>query len=190
MRLYGKASWGGIAVGRIHIHLSRREGSERRAGTAGEELDLYRNARRTAEEELERLRKRLDGAPSKQAEILEAHRMLLRDEEIEDRVLRDVDLFCADGIIRQIGRDLPCQAEETVDCRHLICYPGLVNTHHHLYQLFSRNLPEVQRMELFPWLQALYEIWKNLDRQVVHRQLVALSPEPLSEGSYQGVIGL
>ena len=90
MRLYGKASSPGIAVGRIHIHLSRREGSERRAGTAGEELDLYRNARRTAEEELERLRKRLDGAPSKQAEILEAHRMLLRDEEIEDRVLREI----------------------------------------------------------------------------------------------------
>ena len=49
----------------------------------------------------------------------------------------------------------------------MLCYPGLVNTHHHLYQVFSRNLPQVQNLELFDWLKALYEIWKNLDAEVV-----------------------
>ena len=49
----------------------------------------------------------------------------------------------------------------------MLCYPGLVNTHHHLYQVFSRNLPEVQNMELFDWLKTLYEIWKNLDAEVI-----------------------
>ena len=100
----------------------------------------------------------------------------------EDRVLRDVDLFCADGIIRQIGRDLPCQAEETVDCRHLICYPGLVNTHHHLYQCFSRNLPQVQNLELFDWLKALYEIWKNLDEEAVRLSSLTAMGEMMKYG--------
>lgn len=53
---------------------------------------------------------------------------------------------------------LPVQADEVLDGSHLLCYPGLINTHHHLYQQFSRNLPEVQNLELFPWLKALYEI--------------------------------
>ena len=49
----------------------------------------------------------------------------------------------------------------------MLCYPGLINTHHHLYQQFSRNLPQVQNMELFDWLKTLYEIWKNLDTNVI-----------------------
>ena len=85
-----------------------------------------------------------------------------------DNVLRHVDLYCEDGRIRAIGPDLAVQADEVLDGSHLLCYPGLINTHHHLYQQFSRNLPEVQNLELFPWLKALYEIWKNLDTEVVH----------------------
>ena len=49
----------------------------------------------------------------------------------------------------------------------MLCYPGLVNTHHHLYQLFSRNLPQVQNMELFDWLTSLYAIWKGLNEDTV-----------------------
>ena len=84
-----------------------------------------------------------------------------------DSVLRHVDLYCEDGRIRAIGPDLAVQADEVLDGSHLLCYPGLINTHHHLYQQFSRNLPEVQNLELFPWLKALYEIWKNLDTDVI-----------------------
>ena len=84
-----------------------------------------------------------------------------------DTVYENVDLYAEDGFIRAIGNDLPQQADKTIDALHMLCYPGLVNTHHHLYQLFSRNLPEVQNMELFDWLRALYEIWKNLDKDVI-----------------------
>lgn len=85
----------------------------------------------------------------------------------ENRVLHGVDLYCKDGFIRAIGPNLPQTAETVIDCRNMLCYPGLVNTHHHLYQIFSRNLPQVQNLELFDWLRALYEIWKNLDTEVV-----------------------
>ena len=84
-----------------------------------------------------------------------------------DTVYENVDLYAEDGFIRAIGKNLPQEAEKVIDASHMLCYPGLVNTHHHLYQVFSRNLPEVQNMELFDWLKTLYEIWKNLDEDVI-----------------------
>ena len=99
--------------------------------------------------------------------------LLLRDLKTvvtcddHDTVLEHVDLYCEDGVIRAMGPDLPQTADTVVDGAHLWCYPGLINTHHHLYQVFSRNLPQVQNLELFDWLTALYEIWKGLDEEVV-----------------------
>lgn len=84
-----------------------------------------------------------------------------------DNVLHNVDIYCEDGILRAIGPKLPQAADREIDGEHMLCYPGLINTHHHLYQQFSRNLPQVQNMELFDWLKTLYEIWKNLDRDVI-----------------------
>ena len=84
-----------------------------------------------------------------------------------DELLHGVDLYCEDGRVAAIGANLPQQAQRELDGSHLLCYPGLINTHHHLYQQFSRNLPQVQNMELFDWLKTLYEIWKNLDETVV-----------------------
>ena len=84
-----------------------------------------------------------------------------------DQLLEHTDLYCEDGFIRAIGPELNVSARETIDGSHMLCYPGLVNTHHHLYQVFSRNLAKVQNMELFDWLKTLYEIWKNLDEDVI-----------------------
>ena len=84
-----------------------------------------------------------------------------------DQLLHTVDLYCQDGFIRDIGPDLSQNADVVMDGSDYWCYPGLVNTHHHLYQVFSRNLPQVQNMELFDWLTTLYEIWKGLDEQVI-----------------------
>ena len=84
-----------------------------------------------------------------------------------DTVYENVDLYAENGFIKEIGAKLDRKADKTIDASHMLCYPGLVNTHHHLYQVFSRNLPEVQNMELFDWLKTLYEIWKNLDAEVI-----------------------
>ena len=69
-----------------------------------------------------------------------------------------------------------------IDGSHCWCYPGLINTHHHLYQVFSRNLPQVQNLELFDWLTALYEIWKGLDEQVVRLSSLTGMGELLKHG--------
>ncbi len=84
-----------------------------------------------------------------------------------DSVYESVDLYAKDGFIEQIGKNLNVSAGKTIDASHMLCYPGLINTHHHLYQVFSRNLPEVQNMELFDWLRTLYEIWINLVGDVI-----------------------
>ena len=84
-----------------------------------------------------------------------------------DQVLENVDIYCEDGVFRAIGQNLAQDADRVIDGSHMFCYPGLINTHHHLYQQFSRNLPQVQNMELFDWLKTLYEIWKNLDSEVI-----------------------
>lgn len=100
----------------------------------------------------------------------------------DDRVLENVDILCDEGFIRSIGSGLPARDAEVLDCTGLLCYPGLVNTHHHLYQCFSRNLPQVQGLELFPWLRALYEIWKNLDQEVVRYSSLTAMGEMLKYG--------
>lgn len=99
-----------------------------------------------------------------------------------DTSLHAVDLYCEDGFIRAMGPQLPHTADETVDGSHFWCYPGLVNTHHHLYQVFSRNLPQVQNMELFDWLTTLYEIWKGLDASVIRLSSLTGMGELLKHG--------
>ena len=99
-----------------------------------------------------------------------------------DRVLQNVDLLSRDGVIAALGPNLACEADTVLDGGHYWCYPGLINTHHHLYQVFSRNLPQVQNLELFDWLTALYEIWKNLDEQVVRCSALTGMGELLKHG--------
>ncbi len=85
-----------------------------------------------------------------------------------DHVYENCDLLVEGGVITAIGQNLGApEGCGEISGAGMLCYPGLVNTHHHLYQYFSRNLPDVQNMELFDWLHALYEVWKNLDRAVV-----------------------
>ena len=99
-----------------------------------------------------------------------------------DTVYANVDLYAEDGVVKAIGASLPRTAERVLDASHMLCYPGLVNTHHHLYQVFSRNLPEVQNMELFDWLKTLYEIWKHLDAEAVRYSSLVGMGELLKHG--------
>lgn len=93
-------------------------------------------------------------------------------------VLRNCDVFIENGIIKAIGEDLSGQgiiAKKVVDGTNKYVYPGLVNTHHHFYQTMTRNYPNVQNMELFDWLKALYKLWSGLDSDMVYNSsLIAM----------------
>ncbi|HET9322279.1 MAG TPA: 8-oxoguanine deaminase [Gaiellaceae bacterium] len=67
----------------------------------------------------------------------------------------------AEGRIDGVGSGRPPQADERVDLVGAVVTPGLVNTHHHLYQTLTRA--RAQQADLFTWLKTLYPIWARLD---------------------------
>ena len=100
----------------------------------------------------------------------------------QNEVLENVSMLVRDGVIVQIGQIGDIKVDEVIDATDMILYPGLINTHHHLYQTFSRNLPQVQHMELFPWLKYLYEIWKNLEEENIYYSSMTGMGELLKSG--------
>jgi cytosine/adenosine deaminase-related metal-dependent hydrolase len=77
------------------------------------------------------------------------------------RELKNAGIYVEGGFIKQIGLtgELPATADVVLDLSGQIVLPGFVNTHHHLNQTLTRNLPAAQNNNLFPWLQAQYRIW-------------------------------
>ena len=73
-------------------------------------------------------------------------------------------LFSRDGMIEAVGpsHELPQTADEVLDLQNHIVIPGLVNTHHHLYQNLTRVVPAGQDQLLFGWLKTLYPIWARM----------------------------
>lgn len=73
-------------------------------------------------------------------------------------------LYVRDGFIEAVGPDgdLPREADEVVDLGGHVVLPGLVNTHHHLYQTLTRVLPGAQDASLFGWLRTLYPVWARM----------------------------
>ena len=87
----------------------------------------------------------------------------------QSRELRQASVFIRDQRIEAIGpaTELPTTADEVIDARGHLVLPGLVNTHHHMYQSLTRAIPQAQNAELFGWLRALYPIWAGLTPEMV-----------------------
>jgi len=91
-------------------------------------------------------------------------------------------VFVRDNAIEAVGAcgDLPDTADEVIDAREQVVVPGLVNTHHHMYQTLTRAL--VQDNELFGWLRGLYPIWANLTPEMVRVSTQTAMAELLLSG--------
>ena len=90
--------------------------------------------------------------------IKNAHTILTMDDT--RRELNGHDILLGDGVIAEIGENLSIPlGAEIVDAQNAVITPGLVNTHHHLYQSLTRAVPGGQDALLFGWLQTLYPIW-------------------------------
>jgi cytosine/adenosine deaminase-related metal-dependent hydrolase len=75
-------------------------------------------------------------------------------------------LLVRDGLLEAVGEDSPPAAAETVELGGGLVTPGLVNTHHHLYQTLTRAW--AQEATLFEWLQELYPVWAGIDAESVY----------------------
>tara|TARA_R110002167_G_scaffold366284_2_gene594409 strand:- start:141592 stop:142932 length:1341 start_codon:yes stop_codon:yes gene_type:complete len=90
--------------------------------------------------------------------VLRAADVVLTMDDARSR-LRGVDIHIKDGVIAAIGDQLDVAGARNVTVAGCVISPGLVNTHHHLYQTLTRAVPGGQDALLFGWLQTLYPIW-------------------------------
>jgi len=101
--------------------------------------------------------------------------------------LRDACIYVQGNRIAYIGPaeglcDAATQAQEVIDAsRHLVT-PGLVNTHHHMFQSLTRAIPGVQNAELFSWLRGLYPLWARLTPEMVQISTQVAMAELLMSG--------
>lgn len=89
---------------------------------------------------------------------------LLRIVTMDDdfTIHSNADILIEENQIKQIRKNINADADEIIDGTDKVAYPGLVNTHHHLYQTLTRAMRNAQNAELFDWLIYLYEIWRKI----------------------------
>jgi len=97
------------------------------------------------------------------------------------RELAGADILIKDGVIADIGSDISAPDANLILAQGCVVTPGLVNTHHHLFQTLTRAVPAAQNALLFGWLQNLYPIWARFGPQEMHvSALVGLAELALS----------
>jgi cytosine/adenosine deaminase-related metal-dependent hydrolase len=104
--------------------------------------------------------------------------------DADRRELRGASIHIVDDQIAAVGVDLPTPegVDEVIDLAgHLVC-PGLVNTHHHMFQSLTRAVPAAQNASLFGWLQTLYPIWSRLTPEMVRVSTQTAMAELLLSG--------
>ena len=84
------------------------------------------------------------------------------------RELTDGWVAITDGLVEAVGTGPAPAAAETIDATDCLVTPGLINTHHHLYQNLTRAFPPMTDKPLFGWLQSLYPLWAAIDTESVY----------------------
>ena len=88
--------------------------------------------------------------------------------DAQDRLLRGWDILIDGNKIVKIAENITCEDAEVIDAKGKFVYPGLINTHHHLLQAFTRNIPCIQKAELFDWLLYLYNVWEKVNPEYIY----------------------
>jgi len=117
--------------------------------------------------------------------IQNAHTIATQDDA--QRELRNASLLIDNGRITFLGASTDLSedalsADEVVDARNHLVIPGMVNTHHHMYQSLTRAIPGVQNAELFGWLRGLYPVWAGLTPDMVFASTQIAMAELLLSG--------
>lgn len=96
-----------------------------------------------------------------------------------DRVCYDEDILVEGNVIKKIGKDLTSEGATVISGEDAIVYPGLINTHHHMIQAFTRNIPALEfnkGITLFEWLTYCYQLWKkNNPEYLYYASLISMS---------------
>jgi cytosine/adenosine deaminase-related metal-dependent hydrolase len=108
--------------------------------------------------------------PAAEILIRGARTILTMDDD--RRELSGADIRIRDGVIAEIGEGLTSDGE-VILAGDAVVTPGLVNTHHHLYQTLTKAVPGGQDALLFGWLKTLYPIWSRFGPEEMHVSALA-----------------
>lgn len=88
----------------------------------------------------------------------------------QDRVWKDCDLLVEEPAITAIGKDLSPEGAQIIDASGKFVYPGLINTHHHFFQTFVRNLITIDypSLTVMDWIDKIYRIFRIIDNDVIY----------------------
>jgi 8-oxoguanine deaminase len=84
-----------------------------------------------------------------------------------DRRISGGDVLIAGNRIEAVGTGLTGPVDRTIDASGCLVVPGMVNTHHHLFQTLTRNTPGAQDCGLFDWLRHHFPIWQRITPEAV-----------------------
>lgn len=100
------------------------------------------------------------------------------------REIRGGGLFAQGGRIAAVGaaHELPETADRVLDMAGHAVVPGLVNTHHHMFQSLTRALPAAQDAGLFGWLEALYPVWERITPEMIRVSTLTAMAELILSG--------
>lgn len=112
------------------------------------------------------------------------HADVLVTMDSERREIPDGGCFIRGNVIEQVAptNELPDHADRVIDMRGYLVMPGLINTHHHMYQTLTRVVPAAQDADLFDWLKTLYPIWANLTGEGVYTSALIAMAELILSG--------
>jgi cytosine/adenosine deaminase-related metal-dependent hydrolase len=104
------------------------------------------------------------------ADLLVRNARLLATMDPQRRELAGGWVAVTDGFVSAVGAstDPEPAADRVIDATDCLVTPGLVNTHHHIYQNLTRANPVMTGKPLFGWLQSLYPLWSAIDEEAVH----------------------
>jgi cytosine/adenosine deaminase-related metal-dependent hydrolase len=124
----------------------------------------------------------LDG--TRQGTLLVRNADVLVTMDKDRREIRGGGLFAEGNRIAAVGKtsELPATADRVIDLAGHVVVPGLVNTHHHMFQSLTRAVPAAQDSELFGWLEALYPIWARLTPEMLRASTLTAMAELILSG--------
>jgi cytosine/adenosine deaminase-related metal-dependent hydrolase len=115
--------------------------------------------------------------------LLKNAKYIIADAEKKD-VHKNISIYIEGNAIAEIGsaRKVKYDTDYTLDASNQIVLPGLINTHHHLYQTLFRCIPAVENAPLFDWLVNSYRLWSFLDENKLHNAVLTGIAELLLSG--------
>lgn len=101
--------------------------------------------------------------------ILIQHPLYVATMDDRRREFTGGHIYLEEGLIKSIGPETPdIRADVVIDAAGCVVLPGFINTHHHLYQTLTRNIPLMQDAPLIRWLTHHYEVWRELTEEGVY----------------------